>query len=94
MNKSVSKFRKTKIYFLRIVRRLGDKRELNEKGYINILGKEIILGNDLINLFTFSTVDILKGTISINIENEEGKLLEIKSNKFQIKNIIECPSSE
>ena len=47
-----------KIYFLRIVRRIGDKEDENERGYINILGKEINLSKDLINLFVFS--DFLK----------------------------------
>lgn len=85
-NKQVSKLRQTKIYFLRIVRRKGEKEE--ENGFINILGSEIIVGKDLINLFTFSIIDVKEGTVSINIEDEGGELEEIKRRKFQIKNII------
>ena len=85
-NKEVSKLRQTKIYFLRIVRRKGEKEE--ERGFINILGEEIIVGKDLINLFTFSIIDVKEGTVSINIEDEGGELSEIKRRKFQIKNVM------
>lgn len=88
-NKQVSKFRQTKIYFLRIVRRKGEKGEDNERGFIDILGEEIIAGKDLINLFVFSIIDIKKGILSLNMEDEKGELLEIKKKDFQIKNIIE-----
>src|SRR3972149_10807892 len=87
-NKQVSKFRQRKIYFLRIVRRKGEKEEGNERGFIDILGEEIILGKDMINLFTFSVIDVKKGVISVNIENEKGELLEVKKRNIQINNII------
>lgn len=87
-NKQVNKFRQTKIYFLRIVRRKGEKEKEDERGFIDIVGEEISLGKDLINLFTFSIIDINEGTISINIEEESGKLQEIKRKNFQINNII------
>jgi hypothetical protein len=88
-NKQVSKFRQRKIYFLRIVRRKGEKAEANERGFIDILGEEISLGKDMINLFTFNVIDVKKGVISVNIENEKGELLEVKRRNIQINNIIE-----
>ena len=74
---------------MRIVRRKGEKEEGNERGFIDILGEEIILGKDMINLFTFSVIDVKKGVISVNIENEKGELLEVKKRNIQINNIIE-----
>ncbi len=46
-NNQVSKFKADSIYFLRIVRRKGEKGESNEMGFIEILGKEIRLQPDL-----------------------------------------------
>ena len=76
-----------KIYFLRIVRRIGDKEDENERGYINILGKEINLSKDLINLFVFCELNIKEEKLLIKTENEGGKLTEIKQIKFKIKNV-------
>ena len=42
----------------------------------------------MINLFTFSIIDVKEGTVSINIEDEGGELSEIKRRKFQIKNVM------
>lgn len=86
-NKQIDKFKSYKIYFLRIVRRTGDKGDENEKGYINILGKDIVLGKDLINLFVFCELNIKAGKLVIKTENEGGKLTEIKQIKFKIKNV-------
>lgn len=86
-NKQVNKFRAHKIYFLRIVRRIGEKKDKSERGYINILGKEIILGKDLINLFVFCELNLKEEKLVINIEDESGHLIEIKRIKFKIKNI-------
>jgi hypothetical protein len=86
-NKQINKFKAHKIYFLRIVRRKGDKGGENEKGYINILGKEIILRQDLINLFVFCEINLKAGKLVINTENDSGQLIEIKQIKFNIKNI-------
>jgi len=86
-NKQTDKFKVHKIYFLRIVRRQGDKGEENEKGYINILGKEIILKQDLINLFVFCELNLKEENLVINTENASGQLIKIKRIKFKIKNI-------
>ena len=86
-NKQVDKFKTYKIYFLRIVRRIGDKEDENERGYINILGKEINLSKDLINLFVFCELNIKEEKLLIKTENEGGKLTEIKQIKFKIKNV-------
>ncbi len=86
-NKQIDKFNAHKIYFLRIVRRQGDKGGENEKGYINILGKEIMLRQDLINLFVFCELNLKAGKLIINTENDRGQLIKIKQIKFSIKNI-------
>lgn len=86
-NKQINKFKTYKIYFLRIVRRIGDKEDENERGYINILGKEINLGKDLINLFVFCELNLKEEKLLIKIENESGQLIEIKQINFRIKNI-------
>ena len=52
-NRAVRKFRQKEIYFLRIVRRKGEKGEEDEKGFINILGRDISLDKSCINLFTY-----------------------------------------
>ena len=52
-NRAVRKFRQKEIYFLRIVRRKGEKAGEDEKGFINILGRDISLDKSCINLFTY-----------------------------------------
>ncbi len=87
LNKKVSKFKTKDIYFLRIVRRKGEKDEDNETGFINILGKEITLNQDLINLFVFCRIDLTTKKIVISTELETGKLEEVTRQNFEIKNI-------
>ena len=67
-NRAVRKFRQKKIYFLRIVRRKGEKGGEDEKGFINILGRDISLDKSYINLFTFNTIDLEKMDIWIFLE--------------------------
>jgi hypothetical protein len=86
-NTQINKLKSHRIYFLRIVRRKGNKADSNEEGYINILGKEIVLGKDLINLFVFCEVNIKEEKLTVNTENEAGQLIEIKRINFKIKNI-------
>lgn len=86
-NKQISKFAETKIYLLRIVRRRGDKDQANEYGFIDILGEEIKISNDLINLFVYCILDLKKSELIINIENESGQLIEVKRKKFRVENI-------
>lgn len=87
-NKQVNKFRADSIYFLRIVRRKGDKGEKNEKGFIRLLGKEILLPQDLINLFVFCELSIKSQKLIISTENDNGQLLKLKEQKMKLKNII------
>ncbi len=86
-DKKVKNFREKNIYFLRIVRRKGEKGEENEKGFINILGEEITLNQDIINLFVFCKIDLKNKEIIISTEDETGKLHKIKTSEFEIKNI-------
>lgn len=86
-NRNVDKFKVNNIYFLRIVRRKNEKGSDNEYGFINILGKEIKLPKDLINLFVFCALDIKSKRLSIKNELDNGLLKEIKSIKFKIENI-------
>jgi hypothetical protein len=87
-NRAVKKFRQKKIYFLRIVRRKGKKGREDEKGFINILGREISLDTSYINLFTFNTIDLKKMDLSVEIEKEDGSVDEIKRQKFVVKNVL------
>lgn len=87
VNKDVSKFKTKDIYFLRIVRRKGEKGGDSETGFINILGKEIILNQDIINLFVFCRINLRTKKIIISTELETGKLKEVKTQNFKIKNI-------
>jgi hypothetical protein len=87
-NNQVNKFKTDKIYFLRIVRRLGEKGEENEKGFIELLGVKIIIPQDLINLFVFCELKIKAQKLIISTENESGQLLKIKEQKMKLKNII------
>ena len=87
-NRSVKKFREKTIYFLRIVRRKGEKGGENEKGFINILGRDIPLDKSYINLFTFNTIDLDKMELSVRIEKEDGGVEEIKRRKFIVKNVL------
>jgi transposase len=87
LNKDVSKFKTKDIYFLRIVRRKGEKGGNNETGFINILGKEITLKQDIINLFVFCRIDLVTKKIIISTELETGKLEEVTTLNFEIKNI-------
>jgi len=86
-NKYVEKFKTKDIYFLRIVRRKGDKNDEKEKGFINILGEEIVLNKDIINLFVFCRLSVPDKIIIISTENENGKLQNVKTQKFEIKNV-------
>ncbi len=85
--KEVKNFKETKIYFLRIVRRKGEKAGENEYGFINILKQEIKLPKDLINLFVFCVLDIELKKLSIHTEGDDGKLNDVKTINFVIKNI-------
>ena len=87
LNKDVSEFKKKDIYFLRIVRRKGKKGGDSETGFINILGKEITINQSLINLFVFCRIDLRTKKIIISTELETGKLEEVTTLNFEIKNI-------
>lgn len=87
-NRKVNKFMAHNVYFLRIVRRKNEKGSDNEYGFINVLGKEIKLPKDLINLFVFCVLDFKSKKLSIKNELDTGLLKEIKFIKFKIKNII------
>ncbi len=87
-NNKVGNFRQTKVYYLRIVRREEEKGDKKEKGFIEILGNKFFLGKDLINQFTFSVLDIKKEEISINIETENKRLLEVGKKMIKLKNIV------
>ena len=87
-NKQMNKFKTDKIYFLRIVRRLGEKGEENEKGFIELLGKKIPLPQDLINLFVFCEIALKDQKLIISTETENGQLVKIKEQKMRIRNII------
>lgn len=87
-NRNVEKFKSNNIYFLRIVRRKNEKDSENEYGFINVLGVEIKLPKDLINLFVLCILDIKSKKLSIKNELDTGLLKEIKSIKFKIENII------
>lgn len=87
-NKEVKRFKETKIYFLRIVRRKGGKEEENEEGFIDVLKQEIKLPKDLINLFVYCILNLKLKKLFIYTEGEDGKLIETKTINFLIKNII------
>lgn len=87
-NRDVKKFKSNSIYFLRIVRRKNEKGSENEYGFINVLGEEIKLPKDLINLFVLCILDIKSKKLFIKNELDTGLLKEIKSIKFKIENII------
>jgi len=87
-NKEVKNFKETKIYFLRIVRRKGEKKSEEETGFINILNQEIEISKDLINLFVYCILDIKLKKLFVYTEGDDGKLSKIKTINFKIKNII------
>jgi len=87
-NKEVKNFKETKIYFLRIVRRKGEKKSEKEYGFIDILKQEIKLPKDLINLFVYCISDLKSKKLSIYTEEDNGKLSKVKTINFKIKNII------
>ena len=87
-NKEVKKFKETKIYFLRIVRRKGEKKSEEEYGFIDILKQEIKMSKDLINLFVYCILDLKSKKMSIYTERDDGKLSKVKTINFKIKNII------
>src|SRR3989338_5032909 len=87
-NKHVNKFKTHIIYFLRIVRRKNEKGSNKEYGFIEILNQEIKMPKKLINLFVFCTLDLKSKRLIISSELDDGSLKEIKSIKFNIKNII------
>ena len=87
-NKHVNKFKTHIIYFLRIVRRKNEKGSDKEYGFIEILYHEIKMPKKLINLFVFCTLDLKSKRLIISSELDDGSLKEIKSIKFNIKNII------
>lgn len=85
-NREVKRFKEKKIYFLRIVRRKGEKGGKDEKGFINILGRDIFLDKSYINLFTFNTIGLDEMELSVKIEKEDGALEEIEKKSFIVKN--------
>ena len=87
-NKEVSKFKADKIYFLRIVRRKGEKETEEEYGFIDVLKEEIKIRKDLINLFVIVCIDLKNKEMKISSETESGELIIEKANKYEIKNIV------
>ena len=87
-NKHVSKFKADSIYFLRIVRRKGEKGGRDERGFIDLLGTKIHLKIDLINLFVLCELKINDQNLIISTENDKGNLLKIKEQPMKLKNII------
>ena len=86
-NKEVKKFKAKDIFFLRIVRRKGDKDGKNERGFINILGEEITLKKGLINLFVFCRISLERKKIIISTEAND-VLQEVATKNFIIKNLV------
>lgn len=86
-NKEVKNFREKNIYFLRIVRRKGDKDDKNEQGFIKILGQDLILKKDLINLFVFCRLSLEREQIIISTEGEKRLKVEA-TRKFKVENLI------
>lgn len=85
-NREVRKFKVHKIYFLRVVRRVNKKDSKQEKGFINILETKILLDKKYINLYTFSTIDLKKKNLTIEVEDKDtGKRFTIKKIKFSVK---------
>lgn len=87
-NKKVSKFKTDKIYFLRIVRRRGEKNTDEEYGFIDILKEEIKIRKDLINLFVVVCINLKNKEMKICSETETGVLIEEKTLSYEIKNIV------
>lgn len=87
-NREVKRFREKKIYFLRIVRRQGEKGGEDEKGFINILGKNLFLDKSYINLFTFNTIDLEKMVLCVKMEKQDGCLEVIEERNFTVKNVL------
>ncbi|MBN1971092.1 MAG: hypothetical protein JW870_17125, partial [Candidatus Delongbacteria bacterium] len=87
-NKDVSKFKAHKIYFLRTVRRKGEKETEEEYGFIEVLKEEIKIRKDLINLFVVVCINLKNKEIQISSETESGDLIIEKTTKYEIKNII------
>lgn len=87
-NKEVKKFNAQKIYFLRIVRRKGEKETDEEYGFINVLKEEIKMRKDLINLFVIVCIDLKKRVMTISSETEAGDLIIEKEMKYEIKNLV------
>lgn len=86
-NKKIESFREKNIYFLRIVRRKGDKGGRNEKGFINILGHELTIKKDLINLFVFCRLSLSLEKIIISTE-VNGILKVVSRKKYIVRNLI------
>ena len=72
-NTDVRKFRQTKMYFLRIIRRIGTKGEKDETGYINILGREISIDKQYINLFTLFLIHSRSLTRRKNVQKSSAR---------------------
>lgn len=87
-NKEVRKFKADKIYFLRIVRRKGEKETEEEYGFIEVLKEEIKIRKDLINLFVVVCIDLKNKEMKISSETESGDLIIEKITKYEIKNIV------
>lgn len=86
-NKNVKEFKVYEIYFLRVVRRKGEKDGGDEIGFVNVLGREIRLRKDLINLFVFCTLDLKSSKLVMETELDDGLLKKIKSVKFVVENV-------
>jgi len=68
--------------------RKGEKEGEDEYAFINILKQEIQLPKNLINLFVFCILDIELKKLYVHTEGDDGKLNDIKTINFVIKNII------
>jgi len=86
-NRSVEGFGAQRIIFLRIVRRKGEKEGENERGFIEILGREVELPKAYINLFTFCELQVKEKRLRVKVEEPDGKLTQIKSVGYKLKNV-------
>jgi len=74
------------IYYLRVVRRTEDssKGSGSEEGFVNIMGKVILIGKSYINSYILAKVNIKGQKLTIYSQNENGNSEVISAHKFAV----------
>ncbi len=88
-NRNIDQLPESRIYFLRIVRKVAGQNGGPETGYVDILGIDIELTPELIGYRVLGKLNLKSKTLTVSLHNQNGRdLLKIaKKVPFEVSNV-------